>query len=307
MSPTAESHGVREPDETAGVAERLRGHVEHLAARIGERNLGRPGTLEAAADYVEAQLHASGYEVRRQVYAVRGVASANLEATLAGDARAQEILVVGAHYDTVPGSPGANDNASGVAALLEIARALCSLRPNLTLRFVAFVNEEPPFFMTPRQGSRVYAREARAGGEDIRLMAALETIGYYSDAPDSQRYPPIFRFFYPNRADFIGLVSDFRSRRRMRHLARAFRETSDFPLQQVATFRFIPGVAWSDHLSFWSEGYRAVMVTDTAYLRYAYYHSAEDTPDKLNYVPFAQVTTGLARAFSALAMNGVDG
>jgi Zn-dependent M28 family amino/carboxypeptidase len=289
------------------VADRLRGHVEQLAARIGERNLGRPGTLEAAADYVEAQWRSNGYEVRRQVYEVRGVASANLEATLAGDARAQEILVIGAHYDTVPGSPGANDNASGVAALLEIASALRTLRPNLTLRFVAFVNEEQPFFMTHRQGSRVYAREARARGEDIRLMVALETIGYYSDAPGSQRYPPLFGYFYPNRANFVGLVSDFRSRRTMRRLARAFREASNFPLQHVATFRFIPGVAWSDHLSFWSEGYRAVMVTDTAFNRYAYYHSAEDTPDKLTYVPFAQVTTGLARAFSALAMNGVDG
>ena len=289
------------------VADRLRGHVEQLAARIGERNLGRPGTLEAAADYVEAQWRSNGYEVRRQVYEVRGVASANLEATLAGDARAQEILVIGAHYDTVPGSPGANDNASGVAALLEIASALRTLRPNLTLRFVAFVNEEQPFFMTHRQGSRVYAREARARGEDIRLMVALETIGYYSDAPGSQRYPPLFGYFYPNRANFVGLVSDFRSRRNMRRLARAFREASNFPLQHVATFRFIPGVAWSDHLSFWSEGYRAVMVTDTAFNRYAYYHSAEDTPDKLTYVPFAEVTTGLARAFSALAMNGVDG
>ena len=161
--------------------------------------------------------------------------------------------------------------------------------------------------MTHRQGSRVYAREARARGEDIRLMVALETIGYYSDAPGSQRYPPLFGYFYPNRANFVGLVSDFRSRRTMRRLARAFREASNFPLQHVATFRFIPGVAWSDHLSFWSEGYRAVMVTDTAFNRYAYYHSAEDTPDKLTYVPFAQVTTGLARAFSALAMNGVDG
>ncbi len=289
------------------VADRLRGHVEQLAARIGERNLGRPGTLEAAADYIEAQWRSNGYEVRRQVYEVHGVASANLEATLAGDARAQEILVIGAHYDTVPGSPGANDNASGVAALLEIASALRTLRPNLTLRFVAFVNEEQPFFMTHRQGSRVYAREARARGEDIRLMVALETIGYYSDAPGSQRYPPLFGYFYPNRANFVGLVSDFRSRRTMRRLARAFREASNFPLQHVATFRFIPGVAWSDHLSFWSEGYRAVMVTDTAFNRYAYYHSAEDTPDKLTYVPFAQVTTGLARAFSALAMNGVDG
>ncbi len=288
------------------VADRLRGHVEQLAARIGERNLGRPGTLEAAADYIEAQWRSNGYEVRRQVYEVRGVASANLEATLAGDARAQEILVIGAHYDTVPGSPGANDNASGVAALLEIASALRTLRPNLTLRFVAFVNEEQPFFMTHRQGSRVYAREARARGEDIRLMVALETIGYYSDAPGSQRYPPLFGYFYPNRANFVGLVSDFRSRRNMRRLARAFREASSFPLQHVATFRFIPGVAWSDHLSFWSEGYRAVMVTDTAFNRYAYYHSAEDTPDKLTYVPFAQVTTGPRGTSTVLYSPGVS-
>ncbi len=307
MTRSAESHGEPVAGAPTVAAERLRAHVEYLATRIGERNLYRPGTLEAAADYIEAQWRAEGYAVRRQVYEVSGVASANLEASLAGEARPDEVLVVGAHYDTVPGSPGANDNASGVAALLEIARALRTLRPSLTLRFVAFVNEEPPFFMSGRQGSRVYAREARARGEDIRLMVALETIGYYSEVPGSQRYPPIFGLFYPDRADFIGLVSDFRSRRPMRRLARAFRAESDFPLQQVATFRFVPGVAWSDHFSFWREGYRAVMVTDTAFYRYDHYHGFTDTPDKLTYAPFARATTGLARAFAALALNGVDG
>ena len=206
----------------------------------------------------------------------------------------------------MPGGPGANDNGSGVAALLEISRLFAATSdPAVTVRFVAFVNEEPPFFTTGEQGSMVYARAARARGDDVRLMASLETMGCYDDAPGSQRYPPLFRYFYPDRADFLGLVADLRSRRQMRRLARAFRAASDFPLQHAATLRSVPGVAWSDHRSFWREGYRAVMVTDTAFYRYPYYHTTLDTPDRLNYPAFARATDGLGRAFAALASDGL--
>jgi Zn-dependent M28 family amino/carboxypeptidase len=166
-------------------------------------------------------------------------------------------LLLGVHYDSVGGSPGANDNASGVAALLEISRMFWAFEPALTVRFVAFVNEEPPFFGTSQQGSIVYAQAARRRGDDIRLMASLETIGCYSSEPGSQGYPPLFRFFYPDCGNFIGIVSDFRSRAAMRRLAAAFCAHSDFPLQTVSTFRFVPGVAWSDHDSFWRHGYGA--------------------------------------------------
>jgi Zn-dependent M28 family amino/carboxypeptidase len=260
-----------------------------------------PQALAAARDYIEAVWRAQGYLVDAQEYEVRGVRCANLEATRTGVGRAGEIILLGAHYDSVRACPGANDNGSGVAALLEIARRFAALTPALTVRFVAFVNEEPPFFLTRRQGSAVYARAARARGDDIRLMVSLETLGYYSDAPGSQRYPPLFRYFYPDRGDFLGLVSDLCSRRAMLRLARAFRAGSDFPLEHAATLSLVPGVDWSDHRSFWRQGYRAVMVTDTAFHRYRHYHTAGDTPDKLSYAAFARATEGLYRAFAALA------
>ena len=199
----------------------------------------------------------------------------------------------------------ANDNASGVAALLEISRMFQMVEPVLSVQFVAFVNEEPPFFMTSQQGSMVYAQAARRRGEDIRLMASLETIGCYSDEPGSQIYPPLFRLFYPDRGNFLGMISDFRSRAALRRLAAAFRANSDFPLQTASTFRFIPGVSWSDHRSFWRQGYRAVMVTDTALYRYPHYHAASDTPDKLAYPQLTPVTLGLFAAFAKLAREGV--
>jgi len=140
---------------------------------------------------------------------------------------------------------------------------------------------------------------------DIRLMLALETMGYFSEAPKSQKYPPLFRYFYPDRGNFLGLVSDFRSRPAVRRLLEAYRAVSDFPIESTATFRFVPGVAWSDHRSFWHAGYPAVMVTDTAFYRYRHYHSPRDTPDKLTYPAFARATEGLCAALARLADEGV--
>lgn len=288
------------------LAERLRAHVETLAGTIGERNVFRPQALAAAHDYIEATWRAQGYAVGAQEYEVHGVNCANLEVSRAGGSRAGEIILLGAHYDSVRACPGANDNGSGVAALLEIARRFAALTPALTVRFVAFVNEEPPFFMTRRQGSAVYAKAARARGDDIKLMVSLETLGYYSDAPGSQRYPPLFRFLYPDRGNFLGLVSDLRSRRVMRRVAEVFRDHSDFPLQHTATLRWVPGVAWSDHLPFWRQGYPALMATDTAFYRYRYYHTAQDTPDKLTYPAFGQATEALGSCFAALAEQGLE-
>ena len=184
----------------------LRTHVEQLAGEIGERNIFRPQALRAAASYIERQWEQQGYVVERLAYEVSGVRSLNLEITRSGGARKREILLIGAHYDTVVGSPGANDNASGVSALLEISRLFASIEPVLTVRFVAFVNEEAPFFTRRQQGSMVYAEAARRRSDDIRLMASIETIGWYSDEPGSQSYPPLFNLFYPDHADFIGIV-----------------------------------------------------------------------------------------------------
>ena len=288
------------------ISQRLEHHVRQLAGVIGERNLHRPEALDAARHYIEQTWRQQGYDVRTQEYPIDHIPCANLEVTHPGTTAPRQILLVGAHYDTLLGSPGANDNGSGVAALLELSRRFSERETGCSLRFVAFTNEEPPFFFTRRQGSRVYAQAARARGDDIRLMVALETMGYFSDRPGSQRYPPLLRHFYPDRGDFIALVSDFRSRREMLRLARAFRQVSDFPLEHLATSRLLPGVAWSDHLSFWREGYRALMVTDTAFYRYPYYHTAEDTAEKLDYGRLGRVTEGLCEALGLLARAGPE-
>lgn len=287
------------------LARRLERHVHALATVIGERNVGRPGALDAARRYIEEAWRAQGYAVSSQEYAVGPVPCANLEVTRPGTERPGAILLVGAHYDSVAGSPGANDNGSGVAALLEMSRWFSRRAVESSVRFVAFTNEEPPFFFTGRQGSRVYAKQARRRRDDIRLMIALETMGCFSDMPGSQRYPPLFRFFHPDRGDFIAFVSNFRSGRAMRRLAKAFGEVCDFPSEHVAAFSLIPGVAWSDHLSFWMHGYRALMVTDTAFYRYPHYHTAGDTAEKLDYERLARVTEGLCGAVRLLAGRGV--
>ncbi|HUL42276.1 MAG TPA: M28 family peptidase [Burkholderiales bacterium] len=279
----------------------LRNHVGRLAGGIGERNVFRAGTLRSAADYIRAEWTAQGYRVAVQAYTAEGVPSENLEVTAPGKSNPGEIILIGAHYDSVQGSPGANDNASGVAALLEISRRFAERAPARTVRFVAFVNEEPPFFFWDKMGSMIYAKAARARSDAIRLMASLEMLGCYSDQPGSQNYPPLLRFFYPDRGNFIAFVSNFSSRQVMHQLVNAFRSCSDFPVESLATFEFVPGVSWSDHLSFWREKYPAVMITDTAFYRYAYYHSALDTPEKLDYDSMAQVVDGLAQSFAVLA------
>ena len=282
-------------------AARLSRHVSRLAGEIGERNVFHPQALQAAEDYIRQRWQQQGYAVTPQDYVAMGVRSANLEITRRGSRHPEEIILPGAHYDSVRGSPGANDNGSGVTALLELSRLFNTIDTACSVRFVAFTNEEPPFFRTGRPGSMLYARQARSRGDVIRLMIALETIGSYSSMPGSQTYPPLFRFFFPEQCDFIAFVSNFRSRKPMRRLAQAFRESSVFPLQHVSTSALVPGVAWSDHLSFWRKRYRAMMITDTAFYRYPYYHTAQDTPDKLNDEEFARMLNGLFPALRILA------
>lgn len=275
--------------------------MQTLAGDIGERNVFHPQALHAAADYIEERWRGQGHAVGRQVYEVEGVRCANLAIERSGSERPGEVILVGAHYDSVMGSPGANDNASGVAALLELGRLFAAVEPESTVRLVAFVNEEPPFFFWRTMGSMVYAKAARERGDDIRLMLSLEMLGCFLDAPGSQRYPPPLRWFYPATGNFIAFVSNLRSRKLLRRTTAAFRAHSDFPAAQLAAFSLMPGIGWSDHQSFWRRGYRALMVTDTAFYRYRHYHSPLDTPEKLDYQSMARVTTGLYSALLALS------
>jgi len=271
-----------------------------LAGTIGERNTAHYRQLQQSAEYISERLRRLGYEVHEESYTADGRQVRNIVAELAGGRQADEIVLVGAHYDSAPGCPGANDNASGVAALLELARQFQGTQPGRTLRFVAFVNEEPPFFQTGLMGSRVHAVNAKQRGEKIVAMLALETIGYYSDAPGSQQYPPPFSLFYPDSGNFIAFVGNLASRSLLHAAIRTFRDTTPFPAEGVASPEFITGIGWSDHWAFWQEGYAGIMITDTAPFRYPHYHEATDTPDRLDYGRMARVVTGVGRVVGGL-------
>lgn len=284
------------------IRDRLAAHVQVLAGDIGERNLWRYPALLAAADYIEDRFAQQGYQTWEEPYQSRGQVVRNLIAEKPGTSGPPgEIILVGAHYDSVQGSPGANDNASGVAALLELARLLADVSLPRTVRFVAFVNEEPPFSYGPQMGSLVHAQRARERGERIAAMLSLETIGYYSDVPGSQQYPFPLSAFYPDTAHFIGFVGNLTSRVLVRSALGIFRNTTAFPAEGAAVPAWIRGVGWSDHWSFWQQGYPAFMVTDTAFFRYAHYHTNGDTPEKVDYDRMARVVAGLARVIDGLS------
>jgi len=290
-------------EQEAVIRDNLEQHVSMLAGHIGERNVWHPAALESAAGYIKDGLEVSGYQVKEQSFKSQNLVLGNIEAELAGGEFRREIVIVGAHYDSVIGSPGANDNASGVAALLEIARLLSGTRLERTVRFVAFANEEPPFFYTDEMGSRVYAARSRERGERIVAMMALETVGYYTNAKGSQRYPFPLGLFYPDRGNFVGFVGNLVSGRLVSQAIKAFRQSTRFPSQGATLPGWVVGVHWSDHWSFWKEGYPALMVTDTALFRYPYYHSSADTPEKLDYTSMARVVDGLGRVVAELASN----
>jgi Zn-dependent M28 family amino/carboxypeptidase len=266
--------------EEGALVVRLRTHVQSLAR--AERNQD----LETPARYIEKAL---GERAASHYFESAGRRVRNIEAGT-GD------IVVGAHYDTVPGSPGADDNASGVAVLIELAAML----RHRSIRFVAFANEEAPYFLGPEMGSFVYARERGAG---VKAMFSLEMLGYYRDAPGSQTYPAPLGLFYPDRADFIAFVGDLGALGLVRKSIGAFRRNAKFPSEGLAAPSIIPGVSWSDHWSFRQHGYPAVMVTDTAFYRYPHYHLPSDTPEKLDYERMARVTLGLAAMLKDLNEN----
>ena len=291
------------PLDEAGqaLARKLESHVRRLCAHPAGRNYIEKKGMALARDYIAGQLESSGYQVGFQVYQIAGEDYANIEVTRLGKVYPDEIIVVGAHYDAVVGAPGANDNGSGVAVLLELADRLRNAESPRTVRFVAFVNEEPPHFMTGTMGSDYYARRAASRQENIVAMFSLETIGYFPDDAGSQHYPPPFSFFYPNQGNFIAFVGNLRSRGLVTRSIRAFRAHATFPSEGIAAPAFIPGINWSDHWSFWKQGYAAVMVTDTAPYRYPHYHSPQDTPDKVDYEKMVPVVHGLEKMLQDLS------
>ncbi|MGZ8779610.1 MAG: M20/M25/M40 family metallo-hydrolase [Thermoanaerobaculia bacterium] len=279
------------------LATELRRDVEALCA-IGPRNTFVPENLAAAADLIEKAF--AGYAVERQAYVAEDVRVENLVVEIRGTTRPEEIVIVGAHYDSVDESPGADDNASGVAAMLALARRFANERPARTLRFVAWTNEEPPHFQTGTMGSYVYARRCKARNERIVAALSLEMLGYYDHAPGSQQYPPPLAALYPDTADFIGFAGNLASRALVSQCVKAFRARSRFPAQAAVLPELIPQTGWSDQWSFWQFGWPALMVTDTALYRNPHYHTASDTPETLDYERMAAVVDGLVEVVSSL-------
>lgn len=293
------------PDNTerTGLRARLEAIVRTLAETIGPRSYRDATNLSAAADFITQSFEAGGYTVTFQPYEVKGQSYRNIIAERRGTEEPERVLIVGAHYDTVDGSPGADDNASGVAVLLELARLHAETPFLKTVRFVAFTLEEPPFFRSRKMGSRVYARSLKARGEQVEAMLGLEMVGYYSQEKGSQSFPfPLFwlRWRYPTTGNFITVVSNPESEPLQIKIRDALKAHMTLPVETFTGPWWIPGVDFSDHSSFWNEDYPAVMLTDTAYLRNPHYHRDTDRPDTLDYSAMTELVQGLSGTLTAL-------
>jgi len=287
--------------------------LRHVSAIAGERNWRRPEALEAAAMYIEGQLKAMGYRIIRQEVPSKSGPVRNIEVRLEGapGQAGKGVVVIGAHYDSAQNTPAANDNGSGVAVLLELARDFSGRRaaPGFGgVNLVFFVNEEPPHFKTSMMGSWVYAAELEARKQQVAAMYSLETMGAYYDAAGSQHYPlPGFALVYPDQGNFLGFISDSGARAAVREAVGAFRTTARLPSEGVAAPALLQGIDWSDHWSFRQHGFPGVMVTDTALFRYPHYHMPEDTPDRIDYRRLAKATLGLRDMFSSLYLEAGQG
>jgi hypothetical protein len=289
---------------------RLNHHLVKLAGDIGERNWLRMGPLNEARDYIVSELNSYGYAVSLEEYVVQGKTCFNVVASLEGThpRLKQEVVVIGSHYDTAPGTPGADDNASGVALFLELARALKSQAQPRTVRLVAFSTEEAYLFKGlsaeerfATMGSYHHAAASRKRGDRIAGMLSLEMLGYYTDEPRSQRGPSVLRWLFPSRGNFALVVGDLSSAGIVWKAGRGLRAGTALPVQKACLPRFVGGVENSDHRNFWAQGYPAAMVTDTAFYRNGHYHRSTDTVDKLDIRRMASLVPGLLEAVRRLA------
>lgn len=273
------------------VIQNLSRHVEHLTVNIGERHLWKEGSLERAADYIESTLTIFGYPVKRQTYSCYGKHVSNLIAEKKGVDTTT--VVIGAHYDTVPGTPGADDNGSAVAGLLELARLHQQIPSQKTLLFVAFANEEPPCFGFSNMGSMVCAKSLKEEGRPVEVMVSLEMIGYFRPE-QAQNYPvPIMSLFYPRTAGFIGVVGNFRSSKYVCRFRKGIKKYSAIHARLLTAPEFFGRINLSDNFSFWRHGFKAIMVTDTSFFRNPHYHQETDTIDTLDFDKMAEVVKGL--------------
>ena len=279
--------------------DRLQSHVQVLAGEIGERHKYQRNQMDQAADYITRQFESMDLVPGPQLF---DDGFRNIVVDLYGRERRDEIIVVGAHYDTVAMTPGADDNASGVAGLLELARLLRDRPLRRSVRLIAFANEEWPFFGNDDMGSRVSARQSFDRNENVVGMFSLEMIGYYSSEPRSQWYPRSIRRIYPQQGNFIAFVSNLNSRGLLVQSVASFRRHGQFPSEGMSAPEWlVRDVRRSDQSSYWAFGFPGVMITDTANFRNYGYHNVGDVARSLDYDAMARVVDGLAAMLTELA------
>lgn len=296
-------HAMNELPKGSG-ASKLADHVRALAVDIGTRNYAHAAALEKAAAFVSRELESYGYALQTQEYEVRppdapAFKAKNFIAAVPASAPNAPILVIGAHYDTVSTTPGADDNASGTAVLLELARRFRGRGGKMEIRFVTYCTEEPPFFGTAQMGSAVHARSLKAEGRDVAGMISLEMLGFYADAKGSQKYPPPLSLFYPDRGNFLGMVSNLHSRKFLKAFEKGYQAPNGLPKIATSLPQWIGEIELSDQLNYWEQGFPAAMITDTAFLRNPNYHLPGDTIETLDFERMADATNGLEAAIRA--------
>jgi Zn-dependent M28 family amino/carboxypeptidase len=269
--------------------------IEYLQ-KLGPRNSENDTSykqLRQSEEWIREKWESQGYTVKKQTFSYKGKEYSNLEIEIKGRIAPSEIIIVSAQYDTLPDSPGANNNGSGLAILFQLSQLLRKHNPERTLRLLNFVNEEDPFFGTEMMGSYQYAKSCRQRVEDIRVMLSLDALGVYKDEPGSQRLPFPFSIFYPDHGNFLAFIGNLQSRKYMVEVSKGFKKGSSFPIKVGVAPEWAKGAAWSDHSSFWKFGYPGIMVTDTGGFRSPYHTTKEDTMEKLNFEAMSRIVIGM--------------
>ena len=273
-------------------------HVDVLANQIGERNLHNKGSLQKTVDYIFEQMNRSSLDVNQLNFSFNGQSFSNIVAEKKGQEYEDQIIIIGAHYDTVEDSPGADDNATGIAGLLEMIRLFSDFDNKRTYRFVAFALEEPPFYGTSQMGSHVYAESCKQRNDNVLFMTSLEMLGYFLNKKNTQRYPePDLARKHPNRGNFISVVGDPESKPLLKKVSNNISKFTTVPIELFIAHRGTPGANLSDHASFWKFGFRAIMITDTAFYRNPHYHKPDDTIDTIHFKKFSNLVYGLTKAY----------
>lgn len=296
------SGAVGQPTRQTLNPERLRSHVVMLSETFAPRNYKRIWNLNKCADYISQQFEAAGADVSEQTYEVEGREYRNIIACFGPETDSR--IVIGAHYDSYQDTPGADDNASGTAGLIELARLFGKAELKQRIELVAFTLEEPPFFRTGNMGSARHAYALRMDDVEVELMICLEMIGYFSDEPGSQIFPSaMLKMIYPDTGNYIAVIGSMGERRQAKFFKEIMRGATDLPVESMCAPKDFPGLDFSDHLSYWKNGYKALMITDTAFMRNGRYHGSADTADTLDYDRMAKVVLGVYEAVMEMSRN----